>query len=458
MNKKSKKTLKNAFNIPEPNRKEQFFNSLETKPEKRFFPSIPLYLSTAVTALIVLGVWGGIKNLPYFQPPETTDTQIYSVSTSMTNNTENNIIITTTALSSSGSDIVQTTAVTEISYKKSVQTTATSGTATKETQTQNTTLTSRRTTGTQTTDVTTSGNQNKPPDETEENNSLPETTRSTAVTARTSATHKTTVATTTATQIKTTASLLYPQIATQTTTKFQNYTPPNTTTPHSEDEAQIVTTTTENNGTAPPSVDVPKPTENDFTVTPTVQYYPSGDAIDIRTLLSNDSIFPPEFDPSLTNSVQNIESIIKDSDLIVLATVNKVIYTGIDSKPYTQENITVLNAIYGFIPEGAKISVYSKGGYIPASEYSPDMSIDLEEAIENNSTLFDPSLNNSTPCENNIYLYLLNTNDGDFPDGSYSLTTLSDVSKFRYENGNYINVNNNNLVLSSEELHDYIYN
>ncbi|MDE6102156.1 MAG: hypothetical protein K2F73_04200, partial [Ruminococcus sp.] len=88
MNKKSKKTLENAFNIPEPNQKDSFFNKLDIKPERKFSSLISVYLPTAIVAVMVIGVWGGIKNLPLFQQPDNIDTVSSAETTSVNNNTD----------------------------------------------------------------------------------------------------------------------------------------------------------------------------------------------------------------------------------------------------------------------------------------------------------------------------------------------------------------------------------
>ncbi|MDE5620417.1 MAG: hypothetical protein K2I80_07830, partial [Ruminococcus sp.] len=138
MNKKSKKTLKNAFNIPEPNQKDSFFNKLDIKPERKFSSFIPTYLPTAIVAVMIIGVWGGIKNLPRFEQPENIDDNIvYSSESSVSENyTDNQIQTSLSSVSHSEKQTRTTTAVqtdngSNVTGEKSTSVTTISGKTTK---------------------------------------------------------------------------------------------------------------------------------------------------------------------------------------------------------------------------------------------------------------------------------------------------------------------------------------
>lgn len=463
MNKKSKKTLKNAFNIPEPNRKEQFFNSFETRQQKKLPAHIPMYVSAVATAVLVIGVWSGVKNLPYFSQPEVTDNPVYNEQTSsMESSEQNNIQIT------SLSSIIKNTVRTSVASTATEKNTGHSGTVT--TVTEKTTVpetednaVSSKTIGSQTTENLNYMDENN--HTTTEQASFSYTT-TTKTNSQTTATN--TISATTSKQNNEHSYTTTSARTTVTTTKYTSNTTESATTVEYEYTQSVTTvasvpseyvttvaTNDENNST-----DVPKPIETDFTVKPLVQYYPSGNTVDIRDILNDDVIPPATSSPGNipTNTETNIKDLIGNSSLIVLATVDEVIYTGVDGKPYTQENITVLNTLSGYMPVGAKISVYSRGGYIPASEYSPDMYIDLEKLIENDTVIFDPALNHTTPQINDTRIYLLSRSTSNLPDGSYSLVTLDDISKFRLDDGFYINIHDENIILSPKEFHDYLYN
>ncbi|MDE6425200.1 MAG: hypothetical protein K2K89_03560 [Ruminococcus sp.] len=470
MNKKSKKTLKNAFNIPEPKRKEEFFSSLETKQKKSFSFNIPLYISTAVTAVVIMGIWGGVKNLPYFQQPENIDTPVYSESTSLphhTENTEKPTVQTTVVFSTeknttvnSSVSTVRTSGISTVSGTEptknnvSVQTTIKTETAQTETTTTTTIKEDNNISHKPTTEIHTTEITSAP--ETE----FPETTitKITTVTTAPRITTKTTVRTTT------TTTKIFHEITTTSTDEEPNV-PDITTTTNREGELNVAVTTKTYMNSGVPSF-VPQTTTSldfnihpmatttdattgacaepqlDFTVVPPVRYYPDGE-IYITDSVSNDVI------PSAPGSVNEIfREMAENSDLIVVVEVDEIIYTGFDGKPYTQENALVKDIIYGDIPVNSRISIYCKGGYIPANECSSDIEIDNTTA--NNVTVLDYAGNSNFSQEGDVYMCFLKKSDENFPDGSYYLTGLNDISKFAFSGDNFVNHNNNAYLTSSE--------
>ena len=447
MNKKSKKTLKNAFNIPEPERKEKFFSSLETKQKKRVSFNIPLYISTAVTAVVIMGIWGGVKNLPYFEQPDNIDTPVYSETTSFPHHTEKSTIQTTTVYSTKVSTIAETSGVSTVSGTEKTKTTAQT-TIKTETITTTTAKESNNISHKPTTEIRTTERTSAP--ETE----LPETTKKTTATIRTTVTARTTtknttipettVATTTVkpttiTTVKTTTTTtkISHEITTTsegegvnfvTTTIYINNGVPQTTTSF-DFNIQPVTTTKDDNGACaePP---------REFTVVPPVQYYPDGE-IYIIDSESNDGKLPTS--PGYVNDNEIFREMAENSDLIAIVAVDEIIYTGFDGKPYTQENVIVKDVIYGDIPPNSRISIYCTGGYIPASEYYSD--IYMHET--DNVTVLDYAGNKYFSDVGDSYVCFLKKSDGDFPDGSYYLTGLNNISKFALYGDNCVNLNNN---------------
>lgn len=438
MNKKSKEALKNAFNIPEPDRKEQFLDSLDVKTRKKLPAHIPMYISAVATAVLVIGVWGNIKNLPEIDQPELIDKPVYSQT--LTENYTENIIQTTTASS----------------------TKATS----KNTSSQTTTIT-----GTVTITVTTAKENKKPPEissEIHETQTCENTTAEETTEIKESYVKETTARFTTT---STTAGRTTVTTTTRRTTATTQRTTVTTTT--SESELDATTTTTKND--EPPLIQtVPKPnveettttvtTEDnvseydppDYTVEPPVRYYPADDAIRIEENNPEDGITPPSGAGTPPISMQyDLKSLAESSDLIVIATADEVIYTGLDGVPYTQENINIENVLYGDISNFSRISVYSVGGYIPADEFSE---MQISWAVQQNRTLYVPYDNKTTPEVGNTCVYFLKKSDDKFPDGSYILTSLNDISKFRYKDSRYTNLNYEDITFNLSELYEYLNN
>ncbi|MDE6781206.1 MAG: hypothetical protein K2J40_07095 [Ruminococcus sp.] len=443
MNKKSREALKNAFNIPEPDRKELFFDNLDVKPKKKLPAHIPMYISAAAAAVMVIGVWGNIKNLPDIDQPEVIDKPVYSKT--LTENYTENIIQTTTA-SSAKKTVVQTTGVTGTATTVNTATTKEnnkppeiSDTESPETETYENNADEEI--------ITTSEIKHTAVTETTARNTTVTTTaRHTTTTAR-----HTTVTTTAATTARRTTSATYPVTTTDdelgvniaTTTYYENDLPP----------VQIVPEPS--GGSIPPDTTQPPVSAEepaDYTVQPPVCYSPSADAVRIE---SNGS----DYNPKPTDSPQldnwyDLKKLSENSDLIVIATTYEVIYTGLNGIPYTQENISVSDVLYGDIPNNSAISVYGIGGYIPADEFSE---MHIQWAVEQNRTLFVAYGNKTTPEVGDTRIYFLKKSSGNFPDGSYVLTSLNDMSKFRY-NGDYINLNDESITFTLSELYEYLNN
>lgn len=101
---------------------------------------------------------------------------------------------------------------------------------------------------------------------------------------------------------------------------------------------------------------------NDFTVVPSVKYDKPSDLV---YPIYDD--FLPGPDGKDDNDV---------FDCVLIASVDEIIYTEINGEPYTQENITVIASLQGDIQlnYNDKISVFFKGGYMPADKFAENHS------------------------------------------------------------------------------------
>lgn len=457
MNKKSREALKDAFNIPEPDRKEQFLNSLEIRQQKRFPAHLPMYVSAVATVVIVTGIWGSVKNLPYFDQPEVIDKPVYSRQATQTENHTGNNTIQTTVASYVKDTSTDTSAVTQ-------------------------TLSVVKTSGTVTVTATTSENK-KPPEmsaaENQEDKNQEDTNDeeiiTTAETEDTDSKETTVRHTTAASTMKTTVRYTTATSAMKTTARYT--TTVSTATKHTtvatttnEDELNVATTTSDEYTIPPapqttstsinsepvttsisddkPSLDIPPP---DYTVNPPVRYSPSEDAVLIESGSMDNNISSPG-GTTHPEPQYDLGNLIDNSDLIVIATTYEVICTGINGIPYTQENISVSEVIYGDIPNNASISVYGLGGYIPAEEFTE---IQIPWAIEQNRTLYVPYGNKTIAEVGDTCIYFLKKSNDAFPEDSYILTGLTDISKFWYNRNSCTNLNNNSEV-TKDEIKNYL--
>ncbi|MCM1008557.1 MAG: hypothetical protein NC485_11655 [Ruminococcus flavefaciens] len=123
-------------------------------------------------------------------------------------------------------------------------------------------------------------------------------------------------------------------------------------------ELPTVTTSTEQDINKYPVTDGPD-NINDLTVIPSVKYDKPNDSV--YHIQSN---FLPDFEGE------------DDIDGVIIASVDEVIYTEINGEPYTQENITVIASLQDGLKlnDGDKISVFIKGGYMPADKFAENHS------------------------------------------------------------------------------------
>ncbi len=127
MKKSERETLKKAFNIPEPEQKESFillYNEKLKKNERKFnLPVFFRYASTAVFAVLIIGLWGNFSKTADFRNKFNIDeptTAITSQTTAVTQLTETNNITTSNAL---------TMQITQTATENSVHTDSATGSA-----------------------------------------------------------------------------------------------------------------------------------------------------------------------------------------------------------------------------------------------------------------------------------------------------------------------------------------
>lgn len=305
MKKSEIQALKEAFNIPEPENKNDFIRIYEAsfkKNKRRFYPiMIFRYASAAVMAAVVICLCGFAgKNSDF-------NGKFNNVSIIKETDSHSNASCNTTAVS--------TDAMSTVNFSESLVTE--SATVSSEVTTATTALTSQNIEiGDEPIDV--------PVYE------MPEKTS---------------------------------EIATYEVTTI-SYESPTT------DSASITTATTA--VTEPPTVTTSKEQDinkypvtdgpddiSDLTVIPSVKYDKP-----------NDSVYHIYGD--VPNGADDIDAF----DGVIIASVDEVIYTEINGEPYTQENITIISSLQGDIKLNYmdKISVFIKGGYMPADKFAENHS------------------------------------------------------------------------------------
>lgn len=421
MKKSERETLKKAFNIPEPEQKESFillYNEKLKKNERKFnLPVFFRYASTAVFAVLIIGLWGNFSKTADFRNKFNIDeptTAITSQTTAVTQLTETNNITTSNAL---------TMQITQTATENSVHTDSATGSAVNSAHThQQVTM----------------------PD-------LPDFTPSvTAITFPTRTQPPVTSKVISATTAKKTTAIKY-------TTAVTHY--------EYDNPDIIVTTTAVNNNKFPspsqndddlppaivPSPILTEPSEDnvqvtngkDYTVYPSKVYNKSENIINMED--TND------FTHTTVDSTISVDMLKNYSDYIVLGRIDNIIYTQVKGKPYTQENITVYQVYKGDkLHEYDKISIYILGGYMPVSEFE-NLNNKVIDAPDN-YYIYDSGGNKGVQNIGDICMFFIKDGSLYMPNKAFELTTTTDISIFRARGSEYISLGNHSLTFNIKSL------
>ncbi|MBR3667854.1 MAG: hypothetical protein IKN66_11980 [Ruminococcus sp.] len=231
-----------------------------------------------------------------------------------------------------------------------------------------------------------------------------------------------------------------------------------------ESRSESHTTTAEHHETevttAEPIVQDPPVTAappRDLTVSPDVTYTVRDNTITEEELLTgkgSDGIgIPPQGDgdPPISPNDQKIQHMFDISYAVILAKVDKMVYTSIDRQAVTAEDITVEAVYGGSLNTGDRLTVFLRGGYMPAEEY---MKYNRRAHIDNAE---DYSVYISAGCrmaqeEGESYIFFVSDDDSGLPDGAFSPAEDGYCSVFIKRNGKYISLAGEELSFTEEQL------
>ncbi|MCR4794040.1 MAG: hypothetical protein K5898_02510 [Ruminococcus sp.] len=401
MTDKEKEKLLNAFEIPDPDRKKQFaYEFRKRTPEKVRKPLFPIIIKTVASAAMLALVIGAITRLPKHEPDMYRNTDSVAVTTDITSSSvssqtteENSAAVTTTA---DKKGVKKTTSVT--------QTVSTNAAKTDEKKT-----------------VTTeaeNNNENNEPDQPER------TTRAHTTKPHTS---------------RTTASHDIPHhTSTSTKPAPQQLTTVTTDTPG-------ISGAKEENG------------DNDMTVELDVTYNIRSEILTVKDLVpgsdkgvgdGNDSISPVGAPVE-----QMIKQLYNDSYDVILAKVDKIVYTSIDGEPYTAENLTVDEVFKGSLNNNDKITLFVSGGYMSAEDYIRHHKFIFLPDAESYSIFDDGGCRGKEYVGDTYLFFIKETESSEFPSGSYELVTPGDTAIFRQSGDSYVSMHDDWLSLDISSLY-----
>ena len=194
--------------------------------------------------------------------------------------------------------------------------------------------------------------------------------------------------------------------------------------------------------TAPPqTTQQPESVIRDMTVTPDI-IYPVRSKV-IREDALNDGGIDKGNDGNSGIFLpldQKIQKMFDNSYDIILAKVDKIVYTSIDGEVYSAEDIIVEKTYKGGLSKNDKITLFIRGGLMPAEEYiNQHRNISLPDA-ENYSVkvsgMYDINMGDT-------YLFFINKSDNAFPSGSFILSYEDDEAVFRQHNDRFVSLRDN---------------
>ena len=416
-----KNALLNAFNIPEPERKKPFVSEyrqlLKTKTSKPNLSFIIKAVSTAAVCCLTAGIWLNVKKNADMTYDNSSHDELSIVSEN-TATEEKNI---TTTLPRHNSAVLTT------SYTKSQQTQTSANSSVKNS-------------GTSTVYAAANDRSDNEKNEIQDETasaSNKSTNSSTAVSVR--------IAETTS--------------RTADINNLKESTAASTTASNSIVTEEIVQN-------EPPSQSPVSPTAaiggTDRTIEPDISYITSNiiPIWQIVTELPNDGIDSSGngvVAPAPPGSAANYSwhDTAEDSECIVNGKVNRIIYTKIGGEAYTQVNILV-NKVYrndGKTAVYDRISVFFKGGYMPAREFAESKGADTDLPYDAVVPIY--SENTVRPSVGNEYIMFLKSGSSSVPDGGYCFTDITDNSVYNI-NGDICSSRSRNISFTIQELNEFI--
>lgn len=421
MKKSEKEKLKQAFNIPEPERKEFFvslYNEKLKKNERKFnMPVFFGYASTIAFASLIIGLWGHFNETADFD------------------NKFNNVETTSTTTTATDAQTITTAQLTE-------------KTSSASTESPTTELTSASSHTAETIQPTTHAlieipdiPEFIPPENVATNSTATQsaTTSKVTFTTKTASYPTTTKRTTTTNSTVEVPDISEPVESETTYTTVPTIVPAITTSKQPESDAPTYATTTIDYNPSP-AQSVPV---NDYTVYPSVVYSKSDNIVDIRDFINNAS--------SDSAKTSDIQKMINDSDYIVSGRIDEIIYTQINGRPYTQENITIYAVYNGkMLKSNDRISIYIQGGYMSVSEF--EVLNHLNTYVPSYYSVYDSGGNKGVQNIGDTLIFFIKNGSHNMPEKAFQLTEYTDISVFRKSNKKYISLGDENLQFYIENL------
>ena len=223
-------------------------------------------------------------------------------------------------------------------------------------------------------------------------------------------------------------------------------------------ENTIVTTTI--SVSIDPETDNPKEEGsyyNDMTVSPEVIYPERDNRLYASDLLLNDkspvqgNAGVPDPWMSDNGKGESVSEMFKNSYAVVLAKVDKMVYTSIGGSPMTAEDLTIEKVFKGSLGTGDRLTVFISGGCIPAEEFI-SMHPDSQYIADSyNTSVYDSADSRYELKVGKTYLFFIDNGSSEFPDGAFTPHGKGQAGIFESDNNFYSSIGIRNLYFRKSE-------
>ena len=147
----------------------------------------------------------------------------------------------------------------------------------------------------------------------------------------------------------------------------------------------------------------------------------------------SDNAFPPKDSDNCGINI-DISEMYDNSCAIVLANLDEIVYTSIDGKAYTAENINVIRVYKGDLEPNDRITVFFGGGFMPAEEYAELYDFPPIEDHEEYSVRVEGD-SGGEQKQGQTYVFFLKNSSYPVPDGAFEPTSSGNMSVFELNGG-----------------------
>lgn len=147
----------------------------------------------------------------------------------------------------------------------------------------------------------------------------------------------------------------------------------------------------------------------------------------------SDNAFPPKDGDNYGINI-DISEMYNNSCAIVLANLDEIVYTSIDGKAYTAENLNVIRVYKGDLEPNDRVTVFFCGGFLPAEEYSELYGFPPIEDQEEYSVRVEGD-SGGKQIQGQTYVFFLKYSSYPVPDGAFEPTSSGNMSVYELEDG-----------------------